>query len=192
MFVTPGKGIAFQRRLTDGGTSVSTQVPTVTAPVWLRLVSEVSYPTETVRAYYRKNASDPWIFAGEDTFPTVIWSPSAGLALSSHADGTLAKAVFSAVSVSPVADWNAVSIGTTGGSATSNDLQMTLNGSGTDIWGTSDQFELPHDQDCFRDCTITARVASLQDTNRVGESRGDVSRGVVGRHPRREREVTCS
>ena len=101
LFVTPGKGIAFQRRLTKGGTSLSTQVPSVTAPVWLRLVAEVSYPTETVRAYYRKNASDPWIFAGEDTFPTVIWSPSAGLALSSHADGTLANAVFSAVSISP-------------------------------------------------------------------------------------------
>ena len=101
LFITPGKGIAFQRRLTKGGTSLSTQVPSVTAPVWLRLVAEVSYPTETVRAYYRKNASDPWIFAGEDTFPTVIWSPSAGLALSSHADGTLANAVFSAVSISP-------------------------------------------------------------------------------------------
>ena len=41
---------------------------------------------------------------------------------------------------------------------------MTLNGSSTDIWGTSDQFEYAY-QDCFRDCTITERVASLQDTN---------------------------
>ena len=37
IFVTPGKGIAFQRRLTNNGTSVSTSGPLITAPVWLRL-----------------------------------------------------------------------------------------------------------------------------------------------------------
>ena len=57
-----------------------------------------------------------------------------------------------------------MSVGTTGGSAIWNDLQVTLNGSGTDIWGTSDQFEYAY-QDCFRDYTITARVASLQNTD---------------------------
>ena len=34
-----------------------------------------------------------------------------------------------------------MSVGTTGGSAIWNDLQVTLKDSGTDIWGTSDQFE---------------------------------------------------
>ncbi len=71
-----------------------------------------------------------------------------------------------------------MSVGTTGGSAIWNDLQVTLKDSGTDIWGTSDQFEYAH-EDCFRDCTITARVASLQNTNTAGESRGDDSRVTI-------------
>ena len=92
LFVSPGKGIAFQRRLTTGGISVSTAGPPLTAPVWLRLTTEVSFPNETVRAYYRKDAADPWTLVGQDTFPAVIWQPLAGLAVSSHADGTLATA----------------------------------------------------------------------------------------------------
>ena len=184
LFVTPGKGIAFQRRLSTGGTSLSTQVLSVTAPAWLKLVSQATGTTETVRAYYRKNASDPWILAGEDTFPTVISQRSAGLALSSHADGTLAKAVFSGVSIGRITDWSAVSVGTTAGSATWNDRQLTLNVSGADIWGASDQFEYAY-RDCFRDCTITARVASLQNTNQwakagvmIRESTGTGARHV--------------
>ena len=59
IFVTPGKGIAFQRRLTAGGTSVNTSGPLITAPAWLRLTTQITYPKETVRAYYKKNPSDP-------------------------------------------------------------------------------------------------------------------------------------
>jgi regulation of enolase protein 1 (concanavalin A-like superfamily) len=164
VFVTPGKGIVFQRRLTNGGTSVSTQGPVVTAPIWVKLVTQVSYPTETVRAYYRKNASDAWTFLGQDTFPTVIWQPFAGVALSSHAAGTLATAVFSSVSINPVAGWNAASIGASGGSAFWDDTQVTLKGIGADIWGAADQFEFAYEA-CYGNCTITARVSSLQNTN---------------------------
>jgi regulation of enolase protein 1 (concanavalin A-like superfamily) len=164
LIVSPGKGIAFQRRLTNGGASVSTQGPLLTAPVWLRLVTQVESPTETVRAYYRKSASDPWTFLGQDTFPAVIWQPLAGLAVSSHADGTLARAAFSNVSVVPFTAWTATSIGASGGTATWTDTQVTLKSIGTDIWGTSDQFEYAY-QGCFGDCTITARVSSLQNTH---------------------------
>jgi regulation of enolase protein 1 (concanavalin A-like superfamily) len=164
VFVTPGKGISFQRRLTAGGTSVLTAGPLLTAPVWLKLVSQVTYPTETIRAYYRKNATDPWTLVGQDTFSTVIAQPQAGLAVTSHADGTLATAVFSAVSINPVANWSAASIGTAAGSATWDANQVTLKNAGTDIWGTADEFEYAY-QDCFVDCTITARVTSLRNTH---------------------------
>src|SRR6185503_8993730 len=87
-----------------------------------------------------------------------------GLAVSSHADGTLATAAFSSVAINPVADWTASSVGASGGSATWDDNRVTLKGIGADIWGTADQFEYAY-QDCFRDCTITARVTSLQNTN---------------------------
>jgi len=163
-FVSPGKGIAFQRRLAEGGASISTGLPGVTAPVWLRLVSELNYPNEYVRAYYKKNASDPWTQFAQDAFPAVIWQPYAGVAVSSHADGTLAAAAFSNVSVAPKSDWQDASIGKTGGQASVNGSAFTLQGIGADIWGTTDQFEYVY-QACPGNCTITARVASLQNTN---------------------------
>jgi hypothetical protein len=87
------------------------------------------------------------------------------------------------MSIGGVADWSAVSVGTTGGSAIVNDRQVTLNGSGADIWGTSDQFEYAY-RDCFRDCTITARVASLQNTNQWAKAGVMIreSTGASARH----------
>ena len=178
IFVTPGKGVVFQRRLTNGGTSVSTQGPLVTAPLWLKLVTQPTYPTETIRAYYRKNTTDPWTLLGEDTFPAVIWQPSVGLALTSHADGTLATAAFSSVSIAPVADWAAASIGAAGGSASWDDRQVTLKGIGSDIWNTADQFEYAY-QGCFRDCTITTRVTSLTNTNQWAKAGVMMREGAV-------------
>ena len=163
-FVSPGKGIAFQRRLTEGAASISTGLPGVTAPVWLRLVSEVNYPNEYVRAYYKKNASDPWTQFAQDAFPSVVSEPYAGVAVSSHVDGTLATAVFSSVSVAPKSAWQDASIGRTGGQAATSGSTFTLQGIGADIWGTSDQLEYVYQQ-CPGNCTITARVASLENTN---------------------------
>jgi hypothetical protein len=58
LFVTPttAKGIAFQRRRSEGGLSVSTAGPAITAPVWLKLLVRDG----VVRAYYRKLATDRW------------------------------------------------------------------------------------------------------------------------------------
>ena len=135
----------------------------LTAPVWLKLVSQVSNGTQTVRGYYRKNPGDPWTLVAQDRFPETIWQPLVGLAVTSHTDGTLATASFSNVSVAPFVDWTAMSIGTSG-SAAWDDSQVTLKASGTDIWGTSNQFGTTY-QSCDRDCTITARVLSLQHTH---------------------------
>ena len=164
VIVSPGKGLAFQRRLTAGGASSTTTVPGVTAPVWVKLVTEVAYPNEYVRAYYRKNATDPWTQFAQDAFPAVIWQPLAGLAVSSHVDGTLATATFSNVSAAPAGPWSDASIGMAGGTVTTDGTQFTVKGIGADIWGTSDQFEYVY-QSCAGDCTIEARVTTLQNTN---------------------------
>jgi len=163
-FVSPGKGIAFQRRLTAGGTSISTGLPGVTAPIWLRLVTEAAAPNEYVRAYYKKNASDPWTQFAQDAFPAVVGQPLAGLAVTSHADGVLATAAFSGVAAGPASPWHDASIGKSGGQAAIDGGAFTVQGIGADIWGTSDQFEYVYQQ-CGGDCTITARVASLQNVN---------------------------
>jgi len=160
VFVTPGKGIAFQRRLANGGNSVSTTGPLIAAPVWLRLTSS----SGTIRAYYKKNDTDPWTLVGQDTMPSAGNGVAAGLAVTSHADGRLATAAFSRVTLDPVSDWNRSSIGASGGSAVADDTLFSVTGIGADIWGTSDQFEYVY-QDCVGDCTITAHVQSVQNVN---------------------------
>jgi hypothetical protein len=164
LFVSPGKGLSFQRRLVAGGSSFATTLPGITAPVWLKLVTQVNAAREDIRAYYRKTESEAWTEFAEDAFPAVIAAPYAGLAVTSHADGTLATASFSNVSALPAGPWTDKSIGKAGGMVTTDGTQFTVKGIGTDIWGTSDQFEFVY-QPCTGDCTITARVTSLQNTN---------------------------
>jgi VCBS repeat protein/PKD domain-containing protein/Ser-Thr-rich glycosyl-phosphatidyl-inositol-anchored membrane family protein len=66
VFVTPGKGVAFQRRTTTGATSVNTSVASIAAPVWLRL----SVTSGRVDAFYKKNATDAWTRVGAQLYST--------------------------------------------------------------------------------------------------------------------------
>jgi hypothetical protein len=163
LFVTPGKGIAFQRRTALNGTSVSTSGPSTTAPVWLRL----SVRGAVVTAYYRASPGSAWTKVGEQTYPSNTCGGGfayAGLAVSSHVDGTVATAAFSNVVVSHQPDWIASTVGPYPGTATVNGDTATVQGRGTDIWNSADQFMFLSDT-CFGDCTITARVQSIQNTN---------------------------
>ena len=49
LFATPRKGLAFQRRVSEGGTSVQTAGSTMTTPVWLKLQRSGT----VVTAFYR-------------------------------------------------------------------------------------------------------------------------------------------
>lgn len=62
--------------------------------------------------------------------------------------------------------WITTDVGPVGvtGSAVYSNGAFTLNGSGTDIWGTSDEFRYVY-QSASGDCSITARVASVENTN---------------------------
>jgi regulation of enolase protein 1 (concanavalin A-like superfamily) len=134
IFITPGRGVSFQRRVTANGTSVSTTTAGITVPVWLRLASQGT----TVIAYYKQNASDAWIRLGEQTFTTNF--ADVGLAVTSHADGTTASASFPSVAVTPSPTWTTSLIGTSIGSATMSGGTFTLTNRGADIWNTADQF----------------------------------------------------
>jgi phosphatidylserine/phosphatidylglycerophosphate/cardiolipin synthase-like enzyme len=94
MLVSPGKGLAFQRRVGAGGVSTHTAGGTGTAPVWVRLTR-----TGEVVTAYRSADGATWTLVGTDTIamPATI---HIGLAVSSHRDGTLAKARFQNVAVS--------------------------------------------------------------------------------------------
>ena len=162
LFATPttAKGIAFQRRSAEGASSLHTPGPSVTAPVWLKLVVKGG----VADAYSRRLATDPWLFIGRQA---VSLSPpyEAGLAVTSHADGTLAHATFDNVSITERsfanADIGAVGVaGATGMSHTGR----TLWGSGADIWGTADAFRY-HYGSIESTGVVSARVITLQPTD---------------------------
>jgi regulation of enolase protein 1 (concanavalin A-like superfamily)/uncharacterized protein (DUF2141 family) len=85
------KGMAFQRRTSDGGISVSTAGSTSTAPRWVKLTRA----GDVITAYESSDGST-WTTVGSDSF-TMPANVLVGLAVSSHIYGTLATATFDAV-----------------------------------------------------------------------------------------------
>jgi len=167
VFVTPGKGLAFQRRTADGGTSINTSVASITAPVWLRLVVN-GY---SVIALYKKNATDAWSVIGMQQFGTPPTSGFlfnyAGMAVTSHQDGTLAQATFSNVEIVPNSEaWSTRMIGATSGGTVTGQTSgaLTPTARGSDIWGTSDQFLYAYTP-AAGDGSVSANVRSVTNTN---------------------------
>jgi hypothetical protein len=95
MFVTPGKGSAFQRRGTANGTSASTAGTAVAAPYWVRIRRRGNTFTAAQSA-----DGVVWKTIGSQTI-TMPVTVFAGLAVSSHVAGTLATATFTNVGASP-------------------------------------------------------------------------------------------
>ena len=88
MLVSYSKGLAFQRRTTAGGTSVSTAGAAVGAPYWVKL----ERIGNTFNAYSSPDGTT-WTLVGSDTIPMAS-TVYVGLAVSSHVSGTLATATF--------------------------------------------------------------------------------------------------
>jgi hypothetical protein len=93
MFVSPGKGLAFQRRSATNGTSVSTAGGSGTAPYFVRLTRAGNTITAS------KSADGiTWTTVGTDTVAMAA-SVYVGVAVSSHVAGTLASATFAGTAV---------------------------------------------------------------------------------------------
>jgi hypothetical protein len=94
MLVSPGKGLAFQRRVSAGGISTHTSGGSGTAPAWVRL-------TRTGNVFTAERSADgaTWTLVGSETIGMGA-TISVGLAVSSHRDGTLATATFDGVGIS--------------------------------------------------------------------------------------------
>ncbi len=161
VFVTPGKGIAFQRRTTAGGASVNTTGPATTAPVWLKL----SVTNNVVSAYYRKNVTDLWTLVGRETFTAPFSQAEMGAAVTSHQDGAVASATFSQIDFRGIPTLTSTDVGTTGGSTSTDNVVTTLTAKGADVWGTSDQFRFASTYWNLADGSITARVRTVQNVN---------------------------
>ena len=95
MFVTPGKGMKFLRRVSTGGATTTTPegagIPGI-APYWVRLVRVGN----SFSAYISSNGSS-WTLVGSGTI-SMGSTVHVGLALTSHSDGTVATGTFTNVS----------------------------------------------------------------------------------------------
>jgi regulation of enolase protein 1 (concanavalin A-like superfamily) len=158
MLVSPGKGNAFQRRVTTNGVSTHTSGAFVTAPYWVRL-------TRAGNAITASQSADgtTWSVVGTDTIAfgqTVL----IGLAVSSHSTTTAATATFDHVAVESL--WSVQDIGPVGlaGSTSISNGVFTLTGAGADIWGTADAFHFTY-QRLSGDGAIVARVAAVSPTH---------------------------
>jgi endonuclease/exonuclease/phosphatase family metal-dependent hydrolase/regulation of enolase protein 1 (concanavalin A-like superfamily) len=97
MFVSAGKGLAFQRRTATGQTSSHTSGGTGTAPGWVRLTRIGNDFTA-----YRSVDGLTWTTVGTVTVPMAS-TIYVGLAVVSHLDGAVANATFSDTAVNPLA-----------------------------------------------------------------------------------------
>lgn len=82
--ITPGNGARFQWRTTTGGSTTSTGVSGVVAPCWLKL----QRGTNLFAAYYSTNGV-AWTQIGTSQTIMMVSNATLGLAVTSHADGTL-------------------------------------------------------------------------------------------------------
>jgi regulation of enolase protein 1 (concanavalin A-like superfamily) len=160
MFVSVGRGLAFQRRATTGGTSTHTSGPGETAPYWVRLTRSGNVIVASASAN-----GTTWSEVGRQTIamPAEVLI---GLALTSQDPGALATATFDSVQVttgaSLPAGWETEDVGTVGvpGSTAVSGGTFTVRGAGNDVWGTRDEFHYAYTT-LDGDGSITARVASL-------------------------------
>lgn len=159
MLVTPGSGLAFQRRTTMGGTSSSTGASGF-APKWVRLTRIGG----TITAYSSDNGTT-WTQVSSQSI-TLASTVYVGLAVTSHNNSVLCQAVFDNVSVGVPNPWTKTDVGAVGlaGSTTVTGTSGNLDGSGADIWGNADAYTFVH-RSLNGDGSITARVTSVENTH---------------------------
>lgn len=174
MLVSPGKGLAFQRRVANAGLSTSTSGGAGTAPLWVKLQRRGSRITASLSA-----DGSNWTIVGSDTFAMPA-DVHLGLGVSSHDTTRLATATFDNVTVRTVSapppppppptpapalpdPWKAQDVGAVGpaGTASAANGVFTLKGGGADVWGTADAFHYVF-QPITGDADIVARVASVE------------------------------
>jgi outer membrane protein assembly factor BamB len=149
VFITPGNGITVQVRSTQGGSTVKVVNPPGTVPAFL----EVADTGSTVTAYTSADGSAWTAIAGSAVTLNLGSALLAGLAVTSHNTGALSTVTMDTVSVEttippppppppcPVG-WTCADIGNPAlaGSQSISGGAWTVQGGGTDIFGTADQF----------------------------------------------------
>ncbi|MDR2948893.1 MAG: DUF1349 domain-containing protein [Prevotella sp.] len=165
--MTPSNGVSFQYRTTNGGGTSAKLANNIKAPVWLKVRKE----NDSFSAFYSTDNKN-WIQIGLDQTVDISDKFYIGMAVTSHDVNQATKAVFSDVTVkkfkSTLAPWKKLDVGSVniaGTSSFNTELkQYQIAGSGTDIEGSSDQFNFTYQQ-LSGNMTITAKVVGLDNTN---------------------------
>ena len=97
MIVSPGKGLAFQRRTSTGGSSTHTAAGSGSSPYYVKLTRAGSTFTA-----YRSVDGSSWTKIASQSI-SMAATIYVGLAVSSHVDGVLANATFTHTAVTPAA-----------------------------------------------------------------------------------------
>jgi regulation of enolase protein 1 (concanavalin A-like superfamily) len=166
ILLTPSNGVTFQRRLSNGASSLNSAGPG-TVPYWLKL-------TRVGNLFTGSKSIDGinWTVVGSVSI-TMSANVYVGLAVTSHNNSVLCNTSIDNVAVtqpsgggSLPAPWQKSDIGSVGapGNASYSSGTFTVNGSGSDIWNTADSFHYVY-QPLNGNGQIVARVVSVQNTN---------------------------
>jgi len=161
--LTPTNGVTFRYRATAGASVSQTSVAGLSAPVWVKLTRGGS----SFSAYYSSDGNS-WTQIGATQTLTLAATATAGLCVTSHSNGTLCTATFTNVDIATGLFATDQDIGnpTLAGSANfvASTGVYTVAASGSDIWGTSDQFNYLS-QAYSGNGTIVADVTGISSTN---------------------------
>ena len=171
MLVSAGKGAAFQRRTSTGGSTAHTDG----GSGWGGYYVKIARTGNTFDAYKSGDGYN-WTWVGSENI-SMSSTIYVGVAVTSHYYGALATASFNATAVNEAAasapassslpsGWGSQDIGGVGagGWASGSGSSINVSGSGADIWGGADEFHFAY-QSMSGDGTIVARVDSIDYLN---------------------------
>ena len=162
--VKPDGGVEFMGRAAAGQPVSFVAGAAMHFPMWLHLDWGVG--AGVVSASVSQDGAN-WTTLGSVTI-SLPSSPEAGLAVTSHDNTQLTTAHFEQLSIgAETTDWSSVSVGSNGraGSGAETGGVWTVNGGGSDIWGTADSFEFVYRPITDDSASVVARIRDLQNTN---------------------------
>jgi hypothetical protein len=184
VFVTPGNGIDVQWRTAQGASSSQILAPG-SVPAYLmvgRYTTTGSNPVTYYTAYTSPDGTNWTPVPGSSEALTMPGSLLAGIAMTSHAQGTGGSVTLDTVGLAntelppPVVcptSWNCADIGqvspSAGGQTLSGTGTWNVTGGGGDIFGTSDSYHFVW-RSLAADGSVTARVDSQSNSNSAAKA----------------------
>jgi outer membrane protein assembly factor BamB len=162
--MTPANGVAVQFRPTTGGPAQYLASLSGAPPLYLRIARN-----GTTFSAYTSADGMTWTLVPNSSvaIPALAGTLLAGLAVSSHNNGTLSTATFAGVSLIPCpAGWSCADIGAPAlaGTQSLSGSVWTIAGGGSDIWGSGDHFHYVW-RSLAGDGTLSEHVTSQTNTS---------------------------